>query len=69
MFTTPTIAQLRETATELGMSPSDDYLEATQRIVAPLQQVGERFGANVKVVEVPPGPPVIAPLVAEVCVM
>ena len=33
---------------------------------APLQQVGERFGANVKVVEVPPGPPVIAPLVAEV---
>jgi amidase len=36
MFTTPTIAQLRETATELGMSPSDDYLEATQRIVAPL---------------------------------
>jgi multidrug efflux pump subunit AcrB len=33
---------------------------------APLQQVGQRFGANVKVVEVPPGPPVIAPLVAEV---
>ncbi len=36
MFTTPTIAQLRETADELGMSPTDDYLEATQRIVAPL---------------------------------
>ena len=33
---------------------------------APLQQIGERFGANVKVVEVPPGPPVIAPLVAEI---
>jgi len=33
---------------------------------APLQRVGARYGANVKVVEVPPGPPVIAPLVAEV---
>jgi len=32
----------------------------------PLQAIGERFGANVKVVEVPPGPPVLAPLVAEV---
>ncbi|MGD8358486.1 MAG: efflux RND transporter permease subunit, partial [Lysobacterales bacterium] len=27
---------------------------------------GDRFDANVKVVEVPPGPPVIAPLVAEI---
>ncbi len=33
---------------------------------APLQDIGNRFGANVKIVEVPPGPPVIAPLVAEV---
>ena len=32
----------------------------------PLQAVGERYGANVKIVEVPPGPPVQAPLVAEV---
>ncbi len=32
----------------------------------PLQLIGERFDANVKVVEVPPGPPVIAPLVAEI---
>jgi multidrug efflux pump subunit AcrB len=32
----------------------------------PLQAIGERHGANVKIVEVPPGPPVIAPLVAEV---
>jgi multidrug efflux pump subunit AcrB len=33
---------------------------------APLQAIAERFDANVKVVEVPPGPPVIAPLVAEI---
>src|SRR5690606_13974360 len=32
----------------------------------PLAAVGRRHGASVKVVEVPPGPPVQAPLVAEV---
>ncbi len=31
-----------------------------------LQDISRRFGANVKVVEVPPGPPVLAPIVAEV---
>src|SRR5690606_20211202 len=28
--------------------------------------IGERYGASVKLVEVPPGPPVMAPIVAEV---
>jgi len=32
----------------------------------PLQEIGAKYNANVKVVEVPPGPPVMAPLVAEV---
>jgi len=31
-----------------------------------LQKIGARHGANVKVVEVPPGPPVLSPIVAEV---
>lgn len=31
-----------------------------------LARIGEPFGASVKVVEVPPGPPVLAPIVAEV---
>src|SRR5690554_2146164 len=31
-----------------------------------IQKIGEKFGANVKVVEVPPGPPVISTIVAEV---
>ena len=31
-----------------------------------LQAIGARHGANVKIVEVPPGPPVLAPLVAEI---
>ncbi|MCP4983170.1 MAG: efflux RND transporter permease subunit, partial [Gammaproteobacteria bacterium] len=32
----------------------------------PLQRIGRKYGANVKIVEVPPGPPVQAPLVAEI---
>jgi multidrug efflux pump subunit AcrB len=36
------------------------------RVRPMLQQIGRRFGANVKVVEVPPGPPVLAPIVAEI---
>jgi multidrug efflux pump subunit AcrB len=36
------------------------------RLRPQLQRIGARFGANVKVVEVPPGPPVLAPIVAEI---
>jgi multidrug efflux pump subunit AcrB len=36
------------------------------RVRPALQQIGQRHGANVKVVEVPPGPPVLAPIVAEI---
>jgi len=36
------------------------------RLRPELQKIGRRFGANVKVVEVPPGPPVLSPIVAEV---
>jgi len=36
------------------------------RVRPELQSIGLRFGANVKVVEVPPGPPVLSPIVAEI---
>jgi len=36
------------------------------RVRPALQEIGKKFNANVKVVEVPPGPPVLAPIVAEV---
>ncbi len=36
------------------------------RVRPALQEIGKRFSANVKVVEVPPGPPVLAPIVAEI---
>ncbi|MBF0582970.1 MAG: efflux RND transporter permease subunit [Magnetococcales bacterium] len=40
--------------------------EIARAIRDPLQEIGLRLHANVKVVEVPPGPPVQSPLVAEV---
>ena len=36
------------------------------RVRPALQAIGKKFNANVKVIEVPPGPPVLAPIVAEV---
>jgi multidrug efflux pump subunit AcrB len=36
------------------------------RVRPELQKIAARFGANVKVVEVPPGPPVLSPIVAEI---
>lgn len=36
------------------------------RMRAALQAIAERFHANVKIVEVPPGPPVLSPIVAEI---
>jgi len=40
--------------------------EIALAVRGPLQAIGEKYRANVKVVEVPPGPPVMSPLVAEV---
>ena len=40
--------------------------EIARDLRAPLQKLGERFGATVSIVEVPPGPPVMVPIVAEV---
>lgn len=40
--------------------------DIARSVRGPLQAIGAQYGANVKVVEVPPGPPVQAPLVAEI---
>ncbi|MFZ5755857.1 MAG: efflux RND transporter permease subunit [Pseudomonadota bacterium] len=40
--------------------------EIALAVRAPLQIIGNRLGANVKIVEVPPGPPVLSPIVAEI---
>jgi multidrug efflux pump subunit AcrB len=40
--------------------------DIAQSVRPRLEEIGRRWGANVKVVEVPPGPPVLSPIVAEV---
>ena len=45
---------------------SDQSHDIAKRMRPIVQKVGEKYGANVKVVEVPPGPPVLSTLVAEV---
>jgi len=51
----------------LGQHERHEQSHAIAMRVRPaLQQVGARMGANVKVVEVPPGPPVLSPIVAEI---
>jgi multidrug efflux pump subunit AcrB len=40
--------------------------EIASAVRGPLAGIGKRHGATVKIVEVPPGPPVLAPLVAEI---
>ena len=40
--------------------------EIARALRDPLQAIGKKFSANVKIVEVPPGPPVLSPLVAEI---
>ena len=40
--------------------------EIAQSVLPALQAVARRHGADLKVVEVPPGPPVLSPLVAEI---
>ena len=45
---------------------SDQSHAIATRVRPGLQKIGLRHGANVKVVEVPPGPPVLSPIVAEI---
>ena len=45
---------------------SDKSHAIAQRLRPALEQIGQRHHARIKVVEVPPGPPVMSPLVAEV---
>jgi len=40
--------------------------EIAQAVREPIQAIARRYGGNAKIVEVPPGPPVMSPLVAEV---
>ncbi len=55
---------------QVNLTPKSDRDRKSHEIAlsvrAPLQEIAKKYNANVKVVEVPPGPPVMSPLVAEV---
>jgi multidrug efflux pump subunit AcrB len=40
--------------------------EIATSVIEPIQQIADKWGAKVKIVEVPPGPPVMSPIVAEI---
>ena len=50
----------------LGQESDSQRSCVTSAVRPALQEIGKRMGANVKVVEVPPGPPVLSPIVAEI---
>jgi len=49
-----------------GHERSEQSHAIAKRLRPALQTIARSFGANLKVVEVPPGPPVLSPIVAEV---
>jgi multidrug efflux pump subunit AcrB len=44
----------------------DQSHEIAKRLRPELKKIGDRYGASIKVVEIPPGPPVLSTLVAEI---
>jgi len=55
---------------QVNLTPKSDRDRKSHEIALsvrePLQTIAKKYNANVKIVEVPPGPPVMSPLVAEV---
>ncbi len=45
---------------------SDQSHELAKRVRVPIKELADKFGASVKIVEVPPGPPVLSTMVAEI---
>mgnify|MGYP001043463447 FL=1 len=45
---------------------ADQSHDIAKKVRAKVQEIGARYGANIKLVEVPPGPPVLSTLVAEI---
>jgi multidrug efflux pump subunit AcrB len=45
---------------------SDQSHDIAKRVRAGVQEIGRKYGANAKIVEIPPGPPVLSTLVAEI---
>ncbi|KWT82961.1 efflux RND transporter permease subunit [Candidatus Magnetominusculus xianensis] len=60
----PNQADIQINLVEKGSRKAQSH-DVAKRIRGPIQELAKRFGANVKIAEIPPGPPVLSTLVAE----
>jgi len=61
----PNVADIQVNLVEKGRRKVQSH-EIAKRVRPPLNKIAERYGARVKIAEVPPGPPVLSTLVAEI---
>jgi len=61
----PNVADLQVNLVDKG-DRSDQSHAIAKRVRGPIKEIGDRYGASVKIAEVPPGPPVLSTLVCEV---
>jgi len=61
----PNVADIRVNLADKGERAQQSH-EITLRLRDPLTRIAEAHGANLKIVETPPGPPVISTVVAEI---
>ncbi|MBF0568654.1 MAG: efflux RND transporter permease subunit [Nitrospirae bacterium] len=60
----PNTADIQINLVEKGRRRAQSH-DVAKRIRGPIQEIAKHYGANVKVAEIPPGPPVLSTLVAE----
>ena len=61
----PNVADIQVNLVDKGKRDDQSHALA-KRVRGPIKEIGDRYAAAIKVVEVPPGPPVLSTLVAEV---
>ncbi|PKN62064.1 MAG: multidrug transporter AcrB [Deltaproteobacteria bacterium HGW-Deltaproteobacteria-15] len=61
----PNVADIQVNLVEKGSRKVQSH-EIAKRVRPPLKKIADRHGARVKIAEVPPGPPVLSTLVAEI---
>jgi multidrug efflux pump subunit AcrB len=61
----PNVADIQVNLAGKGQRKDQSH-EIAKRIRPPLQKIAEKYNARIKVAEVPPGPPVLSTLVAEI---
>lgn len=61
----PAVADLQVNLLPAGERDSQSHAIA-KRVRGPISEIGDRYGASIKIAEVPPGPPVLSTLVCEV---